>query len=576
MHGPDVDEAVGVQALGVVGLAEERQILAAAAARAVASKWSLVQVGERARRRCRRRRPRRGSGRSTSGLGRGFGVFGHGLARAGRIELRIDEQRVARGLDAQGRGADQGQVHFRRLAQPLLESMSVSLREFYAPHYTVTDPAEGERLGRWRALGAANKAAHVAALCSGLSPGAVVEIGCGDGALLAALSERGIGSRLDGFEISPEAAELARLKDIPAGRSDRGLRRRADPRRRRRVRPGGALARRRARARARAAAARSGAAGAARDRRGAAGGQPLGAAAVGAGRGGADRPRARVRPARGAGAVRARRAGDRVGAHRPAVAGAPLVLRLGGRRRAGRRRSRRSCGGRRSARRRRTPSACSPCTTRALPPAVDVALLSASPTLGWRMADDAFAALVRDAGASCAVVRVSVGRAAFFKRHPALTDAVEALASRHSASRLPPARAVVVSTVTASASSSGFRVPYAVRFDAPAALNRPGWPGAWQRWIEPRALARAAVLLPWSEEAAVPGRRVIPLGVPIERVPGRGGARHRRFGLRGEPAQARARGARVRLGVAGLDGPAGRGRDLRRGGAGVAGPARRA
>ena len=89
----------------------------------------------------------------------------------------------------------------------------MSLREFYAPHYTVTDPARGERLGRWRALGAANKAAHVAALYGAAGP--VVEIGCGDGALLAALSSRGIGSRLDGFEISPEAAELARLKDIP-------------------------------------------------------------------------------------------------------------------------------------------------------------------------------------------------------------------------------------------------------------------------------------------------------------------------------------------------------------------------
>jgi SAM-dependent methyltransferase len=42
----------------------------------------------------------------------------------------------------------------------------------------------------------------------------VVEIGCGDGALLAALSERGIGERLDGFEISPEAAALARRKPL--------------------------------------------------------------------------------------------------------------------------------------------------------------------------------------------------------------------------------------------------------------------------------------------------------------------------------------------------------------------------
>ena len=53
--------------------------------------------------------------------------------------------------------------------------------------------------------------------------GAVVEIGCGDGALLAALSERGIGSRLDGFEISPEAAALARAEGRPAGGADRGL-----------------------------------------------------------------------------------------------------------------------------------------------------------------------------------------------------------------------------------------------------------------------------------------------------------------------------------------------------------------
>jgi len=139
------------------------------------------------------------------------------------------------------------------------------------------------------------------------------------------------------------------------------------------------------------------------------------------------------------------------------------------------------------------------------------------------MADDAFADLVREAGATCVVVRVSVGRAAALKRHPALTDAVEALASRHSASRLPPARALVISTVTASFFQRP-RIPFAVRFDAPAALNRPGWPGAWQRAIEPRALARARVLLPWSAEAAEPlsglGPPVVPLGVPIERVPG--------------------------------------------------------
>lgn len=153
---------------------------------------------------------------------------------------------------------------------------------------------------------------------------------------------------------------------------------------------------------------------------------------------------------------------------------------------------------------------------------VDVALLSAGPTLGWRRADEAFAALVRAAGATCAVARITVGPAGALRVHPALTDLVEALAARHGASRLPPARAVVISSVTASLFQR-LRVPYGIRFDAPAALNRPGLGGAWQRALEPRALARARVLLPWSAEAAAPlrlaGRRVVTLGVPIERIP---------------------------------------------------------
>jgi glycosyltransferase involved in cell wall biosynthesis len=99
---------------------------------------------------------------------------------------------------------------------------------------------------------------------------------------------------------------------------------------------------------------------------------------------------------------------------------------------------------------------------------------------------------------------------------------VEALAARHSAGRLPRARAVVVSSVTASFFVKP-PVPYAIRFDAPAALNRPGLGGAWQRAIEPRALSRARILLPLSPEAAAPlhldGQPVVPVGVPIERMP---------------------------------------------------------
>ena len=152
---------------------------------------------------------------------------------------------------------------------------------------------------------------------------------------------------------------------------------------------------------------------------------------------------------------------------------------------------------------------------------VDVVLLSSGPTLGWRRADDAFAAQVREAGATCTIARVTSGRAGVLRRRTAATDLVEAAAAWHRARSLPRARAVVISSVTCSLFVRP-RLPYAIRFDAPAALNRPGASGAWQRAIEPRALARASLLLPWSAEAAaalqLQGSRVVALGVPIERI----------------------------------------------------------
>ncbi len=48
----------------------------------------------------------------------------------------------------------------------------------------------------------------------------------------------------------------------------------------------------------------------------------------------------------------------------------------------------------------------------------------------------AFAAQVREAGATCAIVPVPIGRAAALKRHPAVTDLVEAAAAWHAADRL--------------------------------------------------------------------------------------------------------------------------------------------
>jgi SAM-dependent methyltransferase len=90
-------------------------------------------------------------------------------------------------------------------------------KAFYEAGYTQPDAAEALRLGRWRAIGARSKAAHVRALCAetGLKPRSVVEIGCGDGALLAEL--RGFAPVLDGFELSRPAAELARAA-VPEAR----------------------------------------------------------------------------------------------------------------------------------------------------------------------------------------------------------------------------------------------------------------------------------------------------------------------------------------------------------------------
>jgi SAM-dependent methyltransferase len=86
----------------------------------------------------------------------------------------------------------------------------VSTREFYEAGYAHAD----ERMGRWRAIGARSKAVHVEALCrrARLSPKTIVEIGCGDGAVLAQLSRPD--RTIDGFELSENAANHARRRNV--------------------------------------------------------------------------------------------------------------------------------------------------------------------------------------------------------------------------------------------------------------------------------------------------------------------------------------------------------------------------
>jgi SAM-dependent methyltransferase len=98
--------------------------------------------------------------------------------------------------------------------------VSDDLVAFYEAGYSVEDAAEAARYGAWRAHGARLKAGHAVELCSraGLRPETLVEIGCGDGAVLQELGERGLASVLDGFELSASAAELARKRSIPGVR----------------------------------------------------------------------------------------------------------------------------------------------------------------------------------------------------------------------------------------------------------------------------------------------------------------------------------------------------------------------
>ena len=138
--------------------------------------------------------------------------------------------------------------------------------------------------------------------------------------------------------------------------------------------------------------------------------------------------------------------------------------------------------------------------------------------------------MLERAGCSCDVVPVRIGRAGALRRSMVLTDTVEALAALRSASGVA-ARAIIFSSVTAALLQRP-QAPYAVRFDTVAALSRPGVGGVWQRKREPRVLARARLLLPWSRTAALAaeglieplvttaGPKVVTLPVAIERLSG--------------------------------------------------------
>jgi len=167
----------------------------------------------------------------------------------------------------------------------------------------------------------------------------------------------------------------------------------------------------------------------------------------------------------------------------------------------------------------------------------DVLLLSLGTTLGWRMADAVFLEQLERAGASSAAVSVRMGASARLRRAYPVTDMVEAVAARRAlraALRRHRPRALVISSTTAAMLADAEGLPYAVRLDAPARLNRPGVRNTALHALERRALGRAGLVLPWSRaaRAALPDRaaRAIVVPPPIA-ASGEGSGRRERLAV---------------------------------------------
>jgi SAM-dependent methyltransferase len=83
------------------------------------------------------------------------------------------------------------------------------LRDFYETSYTHSGEAE-EAFRRWRELGALTKTDHICRLLELIPPPReVLEVGCGEGAVLAELGRRGIGETRSGIDISSAAIRRA-------------------------------------------------------------------------------------------------------------------------------------------------------------------------------------------------------------------------------------------------------------------------------------------------------------------------------------------------------------------------------
>lgn len=89
-----------------------------------------------------------------------------------------------------------------------MTAVSDALRKHYDRYYD-DGPSE------WRRLGALAKAENVVSLCTPAAHASLLEIGAGEGALLARLAELGFGKALHAAEISESGVRAIRARGIP-------------------------------------------------------------------------------------------------------------------------------------------------------------------------------------------------------------------------------------------------------------------------------------------------------------------------------------------------------------------------
>lgn len=203
-----------------------------------------------------------------------------------------------------------------------------------------------------------------------------------------------------------------------------------------------------------------------------------------------------------------------------------------------------------------------------VPASADVLLVSLGSTAGLRAADAELVGSLERAGASVAVARAEPQPDVRTFMATDLRWARAARAAARAGIEQHRPRAIVYSTMTA---AMFWPRPGAIRFDAPAATNRPGRHGMWQRPRERRRLREAPLLIPMAEGSLAevpPGPRadavIVPIPVEPSGPPARGrdiaaltyGANPDKKGLDiVVAAWARARRADEELQVAGLDAP---------------------